>query len=69
MTTGWSGAAKKKAAQARARDDRADPGAAPARDVLHEAALAYLARSSATAATLRRVLDRKVSSWARKAWA
>ncbi len=67
MTTGWSGAAKKKAAQARSRDRNADPGPPPSRDVLHEAALAYLARSSATAATLGRVLDRKVSTWARKA--
>jgi regulatory protein len=55
-------AAKK---QARGRDG--DPGAAPQRAVLHEAALAYLARGAATAATLRRVLDRKVANWARKA--
>lgn len=64
MTTGWRGAAKKKA---RARNKTGDPGPAPSRDVLHEAALAYLARGSATAATLTRVLDRKVSTWARKA--
>jgi regulatory protein len=32
---------------------------------LHEAALAYLARYSATQATLRRVLDRHVDRWAR----
>ena len=67
MTTGWSGAAKKQAAKSRSRDRNADPGPAPTRNVLHEAALAYLARGSATAATLRRVLDRKVATWARKA--
>ncbi len=66
MTTGWSGAAKRNAAK-RARSDRDDPGPAPSRDVLHEAALAYLARGAATAATLTRVLDRKVATWARKA--
>ena len=67
MTTGWSGAAKKEAAKARSRDRNADPGPVPTRDVLHEAALAYLARSAATAATLGRVLDRKIATWARKA--
>ena len=67
MTTGWSGAAKKKAAKSGSRDRNADPGPAPSRDVLHEAALAYLARGSATAATLTRVLDRKVANWARNA--
>jgi len=66
MTTGWSGAAKK-AARPPPRDRSADPGPAPSRDVLHEAALSYLARGSATAATLTRVLDRKVALWARKA--
>jgi regulatory protein len=34
---------------------------------LHEAALDYLARYSATAATLRRVLQRRVQRWARAA--
>ena len=66
MTTGFRGAAKKKAARTASRDG-GDPGAAPTRDVLHEAALAYLARGSATATTLSRVLDRKVSTWARRA--
>ena len=66
MTTGWSGA-KKRAAQRAAGGRSTDPGPPPTRDVLHEAALAYLARGSATAATLGRVLDRKVSTWARKA--
>lgn len=61
---GSRGSPKKKSAHA---PRNADPGPAPARAALHEAALAYLARSSATAATLGRVLDRKVSSWARKA--
>lgn len=45
----------------------ADPGPAPSRDVLHEAALGYLARCSATAATLTRVLDRRIATWARRA--
>ncbi len=64
MSTGFGSAAAKKAAR---RDRNGDPGAAPTRDVLHEAALAYLARGSATAVTLTRVLDRKVSTWARRA--
>lgn len=64
MTTGGSGAAKKNAA----RSDRdGDPGNAPTREVLHEAALTYLARGSATAATLTRVLERKIATWARRA--
>ena len=66
MTTGWSGSAKKKAASARSRVRSAAPGPAPSREVLHEAALAYLARGSATAATLTRVLERRVSMWARR---
>jgi regulatory protein len=64
VTTGWRGGEKKKA---KARDRNGDPGSAPSRDVLHEAALAYLARGSATSAMLRRVLDRKVATWARRA--
>ncbi len=45
---------------------KGDPGAAPTRVVLHEAALGYLARGSASAATLGRVLERRVSNWARR---
>jgi regulatory protein len=44
-----------------------EPAAAPTSAALHEAALAYLARTSATAATLKRALERKVSTWARRA--
>ncbi|MBX3224802.1 MAG: RecX family transcriptional regulator [Labilithrix sp.] len=67
MTTAFRGSAKKRSANARTRDRNGDPGPAPARSVLHEAALSYLARGSATAATLTRVLERKVTTWARRA--
>lgn len=39
----------------------------PSAESLHEAALDYLARYAATAATLRRVLQHKVLRWAREA--
>jgi regulatory protein len=39
----------------------------PTREALHEAALAYLARSAAATAAVRRVLARRVSTWAREA--
>jgi len=42
-------------------------GPAPARAKLHEAALAHLARFSATEAGLVRVLDRRIDRWARRA--
>ncbi|MBX3197568.1 MAG: RecX family transcriptional regulator [Labilithrix sp.] len=67
MTTSFPAGAKERAARGRSRDRDADPGPAPARAALHEAALSYLARGSATAATLTRVLDRKVATWARRA--
>lgn len=67
MTTGGSGPTNTRAERYRSRGRPTDPGPAPSRDVLHEAALAYLARGSATAATLTRVLDRKIMSWARRA--
>lgn len=51
----------------RYRRSKAELGPAPSRAVLHEAALAYLARGAATAATLGRVLERRVAGWARKA--
>lgn len=62
MTTGWRGAKKKTT-----RDRNGDPGPAPTKNALHEAALSYLARGSATAATLGRVLERKIGNWARRA--
>ena len=43
----------------------APPAPPPDETLLHEAALAYLARYAATEATLRRVLDRRVDRWAR----
>ncbi|MBX3214033.1 MAG: RecX family transcriptional regulator [Labilithrix sp.] len=67
MTTSFPAGAKERAARGRSRDRDADPGPAPARAALHEAALSYLARGSATAATLTRALDRKVANWARRA--
>jgi regulatory protein len=60
MTTGWRAKPKKKSS------DR-DPGPCPTKDALHEAALAYLARGAATAATLTRVLERRTATWARRA--
>jgi regulatory protein len=44
-----------------------EAGPAPSRDALHEAALAYLTRSGASAAQVRRVLERRVAAWARRA--
>jgi regulatory protein len=44
-----------------------EPGAAPTRASLHEAALAYLARGAATADSVRKTLERRTSNWARRA--
>jgi regulatory protein len=44
-----------------------EPGAAPTRAALHEAALAYLARGAATAESVRKTLERRTSNWARRA--
>jgi regulatory protein len=51
------------------RPSRADrpAGPAPTRAKLHEAALAHLAKFSATEAGLVRVLDRRIDRWARRA--
>jgi len=51
------------------RERRPPPpaGPAPTRAKLHEAALAHLARFSATEAGLVRVLDRRIDRWARRA--
>jgi regulatory protein len=51
------------------RMDRETKAAGPPPDanMLHEAALAYLARYAATEASLRRVLDRRIDRWARQA--
>lgn len=50
----------------RERKER-EAGPPPSREILHEAALGYLTRSAATAATLRRALERKIALWARRA--
>ena len=53
---------------ANARSSRAErpAGPAPTRAKLHEAALAHLAKFSATEAGLIRVLDRRIARWARR---
>lgn len=50
------------------RNDRRprEPGVAPTRAVLHEAALAYLARGAATADSVKKTLERRISNWARR---
>ena len=45
--------------------DDSGPSQAPTEAALHEAAVAYLARYSATRATLARVLNRRIDRWAR----
>jgi len=42
-------------------------GPAPTRAELHEAALSYLAKSAASADSVDRTLQRKISAWARRA--
>ncbi len=44
-----------------------EPGVAPTRASLHEAALSYLARSAATADSVTKTLQRRIASWARRA--
>lgn len=52
----------------RARTPRnKDVPPAPTQAVLHEAALAYLARSAATAAGVKKTLERRIASWAQRA--
>lgn len=55
--------ARKKKPRAR----NADPGAAPTRASLHEAALSYLARGSASADSVVKTLQRRIGNWARRA--
>jgi len=50
----------------RAKKKRAVIGPAPTRAQLHEAALGYLGQRSATAATLRKALERRLVMWARR---
>ena len=47
------------------REREAPP--APTREALHEAALGYLAKSAATASSVRKTLERRITSWAKKA--
>jgi len=56
---------KKKARVSRARN--VDPGVAPTRTALHEAALAYLARGAASEDSVARTLQRRIGNWARRA--
>jgi regulatory protein len=49
----------------KARRGPREPGAAPTRAALHEAALAYLGRGAATADSVRKTLERRCSNWAR----
>lgn len=51
----------------RARTSTAEPGNAPTRAALHEAALAYLARGAASEESLIRVLGRRIDAWVRRA--
>lgn len=62
---GRSKRAKKRPAAARPRN--ADPGKAPTRASLHEAALSYLARGAASIDSVTKSLERRVSNWARRA--
>jgi regulatory protein len=50
-----------------ARSEARPVGPAPGAAELHEAALDYLARYAATEAGLRRVLERRIDRWARRA--
>ena len=59
------GTRKKKPRAARPRNG--DPGVAPTRAALHEAALAYLARGAASADSVAKTLQRRIGNWARRA--
>ena len=54
-------------AKRKKRRGPSDPGAAPTRASLHEAALAYLARGAASADSVTKSLERRASNWARRA--
>jgi regulatory protein len=49
------------------RERNADPGRAPTRASLHEAALSYLARGAASADSVTKTLQRRIANWARRA--
>ncbi|MDB4938056.1 MAG: Regulatory protein recX [Labilithrix sp.] len=50
----------------RGRRGAREPGPAPSRAVLHEAALAYLGRGAATADSVKKTLERRIANWARR---
>ena len=58
--------ARRSAPGARGRRGAREPGAAPTRAALHEAALAYLARGAATADSVKKTLERRIANWARR---
>jgi len=49
------------------RPRNSDPGKAPTRASLHEAALGYLARGAATGDSVKKTLERRTMAWARRA--
>jgi regulatory protein len=51
---------------ARVKRGPREPGPAPSRAALHEAALAYLARGAATADSVKKTLERRIGNWARR---
>lgn len=51
----------------RRRASSSDPGPPPTATSLHESALAYLGRTSATRAGVAKALERRIAAWARKA--
>ena len=53
-------------ARGRAKRGPREPGPAPTRAALHEAALAYLARGAATADSVKKTLERRIGNWARR---
>jgi regulatory protein len=53
-------------ARGRSKRGPREPGPAPSRPALHEAALAYLARGAATADSVKKTLERRIGNWARR---
>ena len=53
-------------AASRAKRGPSEPGPAPTRASLHEAALAYLGRGAATAESVKKTLERRIGNWARR---
>lgn len=53
-------------ARRRAKRGPSEPGPAPTRATLHEAALAYLARGAATADSVKKTLERRIGNWTRR---